>query len=129
MKLVQIIEENADIRENTSELLELNGYAIAPSVNGKSGVEIFRNTKPDLVICDLHRAESNGKKFIEQLQTDSAFSETPIIFLTGEDGLPDWFPYKLENYFGYLQKPFTAEELLEAVSMSLKKGNHNMVQF
>lgn len=117
---VQIIEDSSDIRENTTELLELNGYSIAPLVKGKSSVEIFRSSKPDVVICDLHRAESGGQKFIEQLRVDPAFSRTPLIFLTGEDGLPDWFSYEIKNYYGYLQKPFTGEELLEAVSMCLR---------
>jgi len=53
MKRILLIEDNTEVRENTSEILELAGYEVLSAENGKAGVELAVNGKPDLVICDI----------------------------------------------------------------------------
>ena len=53
MKTILLIEDNAIIRENTAEILELAGYAVHTAENGKLGVERALATRPDLVVCDI----------------------------------------------------------------------------
>ena len=53
MKKILLIEDNQDVRENTSEILELAGYTVTAAENGKAGVEAALKEKPDLIICDI----------------------------------------------------------------------------
>jgi len=50
MKHLLLIEENNEIRENTTEILELAGYKVSTAENGKVGVELALAEKPDLII-------------------------------------------------------------------------------
>jgi len=53
MKKILLIEDNAEIRENTAEILELAGYKVSTAENGKSGLEEAMVFKPQLIICDI----------------------------------------------------------------------------
>lgn len=60
MKKILLIEDNPEIRENTSEILSLAGYDVATAENGKVGVDLAQKTKPDLIICDIMMPELDG---------------------------------------------------------------------
>ena len=53
MKKILIIEDNEEVRENTAEILELSDYQVLTAANGKEGVAIALNEKPDLIVCDI----------------------------------------------------------------------------
>ena len=53
MKKILVIEDNLDVRENLSEILELSGYRVSTAEDGKKGVELAISEKPDLIICDV----------------------------------------------------------------------------
>ena len=50
---ILLIEDNTEIRENTAEILELANYKVSSAENGKIGVELALNDKPDIIICDV----------------------------------------------------------------------------
>ena len=60
MKTILIIEDNADVRENTAEILELANYKVLTAENGKKGVELAQKSKPDLIICDEAHRTTGG---------------------------------------------------------------------
>ena len=49
-KTILVIEDNNEIRENTSEILELAGYKTLSAENGKQGIELAVKNKPDIII-------------------------------------------------------------------------------
>jgi len=53
MKNILIIEDNPEVRENTAEILELAGYKVFTAENGKVGVEVATDEKPDLIVNTL----------------------------------------------------------------------------
>jgi CheY-like chemotaxis protein len=53
MKIILLIEDNDEMRENTAEILELGGYKVLTAKNGRIGVELAQKDKPDLIICDI----------------------------------------------------------------------------
>ena len=53
MKTILLIEDNLEMRENTTEILELNSYKVIAAKNGKEGVELAQKNKVDLIICDI----------------------------------------------------------------------------
>src|SRR5665213_1006561 len=82
MKTVLIIEDNNDIRENACEMLELKGYKVLFAVNGKTGIELAKQEKPDVILCDIMMPEANGYEVFNALKEDSRTTAIPFIFLT-----------------------------------------------
>ena len=60
MKKILLIEDNADMRENTAEILELANYKVISAPNGRVGVEKASKENPDLIICDIMMPELDG---------------------------------------------------------------------
>ena len=56
MGKILIIEDNNEIRENTAEILALEGYQVSTAVNGKKGIEKALADRPDLICCDIMMA-------------------------------------------------------------------------
>ena len=82
MKTILIIEDNNDIRESTAEILELAGYTVYQGDNGKRGVDLAYQHKPDLILCDIMMPELDGYGVLYLLSKNIDTASTPFIFLT-----------------------------------------------
>ena len=118
---VLIIEDNADVRENTAELLELSNYDVATAENGKIGVEIAKKILPDIIVCDIMMPELDGYEVLEALNKNSETASIPFIFLTAKTEKTDMRKGMNLGADDYLTKPFSENELLEAIESRLKK--------
>ena len=90
MKTILLIEDNEDIRENTAEILDLAGYKVLTAENGKIGVELALEHKPDLVICDIMMPVMDGYGVLHMLQRNEEMMDTPFIFLTAKTERSDF---------------------------------------
>lgn len=121
MKKILIIEDNHDIRENISELLELSEYKTLQASNGLKGIESAQKHHPDLIICDIMMPEMDGYGVLNTLNKNLATTGTPFIFLTAKAEKSDFRKGLSMGADDYITKPFTDEELLHAVKMRLQK--------
>ena len=80
MLSVLVIDDNADIRDNTAEILELAGYISLTAENGKKGVETALREKPDIIICDIMMPELDGYGVLHLLQKNADTRNIPFIF-------------------------------------------------
>ncbi|MFZ6010515.1 MAG: response regulator transcription factor, partial [Bacteroidota bacterium] len=60
MKKILLIEDNPEVRENTSEILSLANFEVLTAPNGKAGVDLAQKEAPDLIICDIMMPELDG---------------------------------------------------------------------
>ena len=121
MKSVLIIEDNKDIRENTVEILDLAGYKTFSAENGKLGVELAFNEKPDLIVCDIMMPVLDGYGVLHLLRKNQATVNTPFIFLTAKIERTDFRKGMEMGADDYITKPFEEIELLNAIEIRLKK--------
>lgn len=121
MKKILLIEDNADIRSNTAEILELSNYLVIEAENGKVGVMKAIENKPDLIICDIMMPELDGYGVLHAVQHNDTIRNTPFIFLTARTERNDFRKGMELGADDYLTKPFDGTELLNAVSGRLKK--------
>src|SRR4051812_20977154 len=84
MKKILLIEDNAGIRENTSEILSLANYSVITAENGKVGVELAQRERPDLIICDIMMPELDGYGVLHILGKKDDTASIPFIFLTAK---------------------------------------------
>lgn len=122
MKSILVIEDNKDIRENTTEILELAGYKTFSAENGKLGVEIALREKPDLVVCDIMMPVLDGYGVLHLLRKNEETLQTPFIFLTAKIERNDFRKGMEMGADDYITKPFEEIELLNAIEIRLKKA-------
>ena len=115
MKKILIIEDNEEIRENTAELLELNHYDVFTAGEGGEGFEMAKKLEPDLILCDIMMPETDGRRFLLLARNDKVVRDIPLIFFSAGTGTPEIQKALVKAADGFLKKPFTEEELLEAV--------------
>lgn len=121
MKKILLIEDNADIRNNTAEILELSNYEVVVAENGKIGVAKAIENKPDLIICDIMMPELDGYGVLHAIQKNDSIKNTPFIFLTAKSERSDFRKGMELGADDYITKPFDGTGLLNAVSGRLKK--------
>ena len=121
MKTILLIEDNADVRENTAEILELAQYKVITAANGKEGVETAQKNKPDLIICDIMMPVLDGHGALHLLSKNEETAGIPFIFLTARADRNDLRKGMEMGADDYLTKPFDDIELLNAIESRLKK--------
>jgi CRP-like cAMP-binding protein/CheY-like chemotaxis protein len=121
MKHLLLIEDNIEIRENTAEILELAGYKVYTAENGKIGVELALQQKPDLIICDIMMPVLDGYGVLHLLNKNQELTGIPFIFLTAKAERGDFRKGMEMGADDYITKPFNDIELLNAVESRLKK--------
>lgn len=121
-KSILLIEDNKDMRENTSEILELAHYKVMTAKNGKEGVDLAQKNKPDLIICDIMMPVLDGYGVLHMLSKNDETASIPFIFLTAKAERSDLRKGMEMGADDYLTKPFDDIELLNAVESRLKKS-------
>lgn len=121
MKKILVIEDNLELRENISEILELAGYNVNEAENGKVGVEKAKSWGPDLIICDIMMPVLDGYGVLHLLTRDPQTASTPFIFLTAKTERQSQRKGMAMGADDYLTKPFEDTELLEAIDGRLKR--------
>lgn len=121
MKTILLIEDNADIRENTAEILELAGYRVLTADNGKIGVELALADRPDLIICDIMMPVLDGYGVLRIVNKNPELDNIPFIFLTAKSERADFRKGMDLGADDYLTKPFDDTELLSAVESRLNR--------
>ena len=118
---ILVIEDNAEIRENTAEILELSGYIVVQAANGKIGVELAVKDKPRLILCDIMMPELDGYGVLHLLNRNPLTAHIPFIFLTAKAEKMDLRKGMEMGADDYLTKPFDGADLLNAVECRLSK--------
>ena len=121
MRKILLIEDNDDVRDNTSEILELSNYQVIVAKNGKAGVEKAIEHSPDLIICDIMMPVLDGYGVLHAVHKNDALRNTPFIFLTAKSERIDFRKGMESGADDYITKPFSGTELLNAVDSRLKK--------
>ncbi|MBM3412252.1 MAG: response regulator [Bacteroidetes bacterium] len=120
-KTILIIDDNADIRENTAEILSLAGYKTTMAENGKKGIELALTQKPDLIVCDIMMPELDGYGVLHLLRKNPETEDIPLIFLTAKAERSDLRKGMEMGADDYVTKPFEEIELMNAIESRLRK--------
>ena len=123
MVKVLLIEDNVEVRENTSEILELANYHVETAENGKIGVEKAYAFKPDIIVCDIMMPELDGYGVLHILGKNAVTASIPFIFLSAKAEKSDLRRGMNLGADDYLTKPFDETELLDAIETRLNKSN------
>lgn len=118
---ILFIEDNPEIRENVTEILELDGFEVITASNGKEGLDIAREEIPDIIVCDIMMPVMDGYTVLYFLSKDPPTAEIPFIFLTAKVDRYDFRKGMEMGADDYITKPFEDVELINAIRSRLKK--------
>lgn len=121
MKKILIVEDNALLRDNISEILALEGYNVISAANGQEGVDMAIKENPDLIISDVNMPKKDGFQMLEELRAISETELTPFIFLTVKNSMNDLRQGMNLGADDYIAKPFEMDELISAVQNRFSK--------
>ena len=120
MKIL-IIEDEYNLADAISSLLNSQKYSVEIMTDGQKGLEEALTNVYDLIILDVMLPHKNGFDILKELKTEKI--DAKVIMLTAKNTLED----KMEGFNGgaddYLTKPFYMEELLARVNVQLRKNN------
>ncbi len=116
MKKILVIEDEIFIRENLIELLEIEGFEAVGAENGNVGVQLAREYRPDLILCDVMMPELDGYGVLTALREDSATAMIPFLFLTASADRGNLQKIRELGMNDYILKPFNVDKFLEAIS-------------
>ncbi|MDN3670522.1 response regulator [Echinicola jeungdonensis] len=119
---ILVIEDNPEMCDNISSILELNKYKVLTAIDGKTGVELAYENKPDLILCDIMMPELDGYGVLHILSKHPETSDIPFIFLTAKAEQTDFRKGMSLGADDYITKPFDGLDLLRAVETRLKKN-------
>ncbi len=86
---VLIVEDDLDVRETMSMLLEMNGYNVVAAKDGEEGLaELERCGKVDVIFLDLVMPRMTGWQVVERLRADSQLAKIPVVVHSSSDLTP-----------------------------------------
>lgn len=120
-KNILLIEDDSDLAENISLLLEENGYKVCTARNGGEGILKAKEILPDLIVCDIIMNEINGYDVKQELNKDENTAVIPFVYLTAKVEKNDIRKGMGLGADDYLLKPFNSEELLQSIATRINK--------
>ncbi|HBL14590.1 MAG TPA: response regulator [Cyanobacteria bacterium UBA11162] len=120
MTKILVIEDEPTVRENIIELLDAEGFDASAAENGSVGLNLAQQQLPDLILCDVLMPELDGYGVLSALRSQSVTANIPFIFLTAKAAKTDFSEGIKLGANAYLTKPFTLEELLDAIAVHVE---------
>jgi two-component system, chemotaxis family, response regulator PixG len=120
--LIACVDDSPLIRQTMESLLVAAGYRFLGVEDAMRAFAILLARKPDLIFLDLVMPNANGYEICAQLRKLSHFRNTPIVILTGNDGIVDRVRAKLVGASDFLGKPIDAGIVLSVLRKHLKQG-------
>ena len=115
---ILIVEDEKEIREGVSEYLSEVGYNVISAEDGMQAIELFKNSKIDLVILDIMLPKANGFVVLNKIRQES---NVPVIMLTAmSDDYTQIMSFD-EKADDYITKPFSIIVLHKRIEALLRR--------
>lgn len=116
---ILIVDDDANIREGVSDILDVEGYETAQAGSTAEAVAQVKKDSYDVILMDYNLTDGTGIDAIKQIRTLNADSQ--ILMITGNASLDAAVKAIQESVNDFLQKPVNPDQLKRAISKSLEK--------
>jgi CheY-like chemotaxis protein len=115
MKSILVIDDSMDVRLVVAAVLRNFGFNVREATSGEAGIQMVLEDKPDLIISDVRMPGMGGHRLLNLIRELQSTAAIPFIFMTGSGSRDDFRRSMVDGADDYLYKPFTPDELVEAV--------------
>lgn len=127
--LVACVDDSPQVCQILEDIMTSYGLRFVKIQDAVQALPIIIQEKPDLIFLDLIMPIASGYEICTQLRRISAFADTPVIILTGNDGLVDRVRAKVVGSTDFMSKPIVAERVMNVVRKYIRvpgsSGNQN----
>jgi twitching motility two-component system response regulator PilG len=113
---VMIIDDSKTIRKSAETLLSKEGCEVLTAEDGFEALAIIAVNKPDIIFVDIMMPRLDGYQTCTLIKNNRQFRDTPVVMLTSKDSIFDKARGRIVGSEEYLTKPFTRDDLLQAVN-------------
>lgn len=118
---VMVIDDSNTIRRSAEIFLVQAGCQVILAEDGFDALSKIADNAPHIIFCDIMMPRLDGYQTCSLIKKNSHFAATPVVMLSSRDGLFDRARGQAAGSNEYLTKPFTKENLLNAVAFQLKE--------
>ena len=118
LRSILVVDDNEDIRNLLSLVLQKEGYEVFLAPNGSEALEIVKNNRLDLVLLDVMMPELSGLEVLSHIRgnKDNKISSIPVMMITAASTVSDIDAAVEIGASSYIIKPFRNENLIAKVS-------------
>ena len=114
---VMVIDDSNTIRRSAEIFLKQGGCEVVLAEDGFDALAKISDHRPDLIFCDILMPRLDGYQTCAIIKRNEKFSATPVVMLSSKDGVFDKARGRMVGSEDYLTKPFTKDQLLQAVQL------------
>lgn len=114
-KKILVVDDEAPILNILKFNLQKAGYAVTTAVDGEEALARMRDTRPDLVLCDVMMPKKTGFEVLAEAKGDEALKGIPFIILTAKGQKADEDRGMGIGADRYLTKPFSPRIVLQTI--------------
>src|SRR5690625_3372159 len=115
-----VIDDSKTIRRTAETLLKREGCEVITATDGFEALSKIADHRPDVIFIDIMMPRLDGYQTCALIKHSQLFKTTPVIMLSSKDGLFDRARGRIVGSEEYLTKPFTREELLDAIKRHVR---------
>lgn len=112
---ILVIDDSNTIRRSAEIFLKQGGCEVVLAEDGFDALSKVSDHRPDLIFCDILMPRLDGYQTCAIIKRNPQFAAVPVIMLSSKDGLFDKARGRMVGSEDYLTKPFTKDQLLQAV--------------
>ena len=125
-KKILIVDDDPDLVEAVTMILESKKYNVAAAYGGLEGLEKARTEKPDLIVLDVMMPDKDGYAVCKEMKADPKLSKIPILLLTAVVSKIPTTHYTQQMGMeteadDYMDKPVEPAELVNRIEVLLAK--------
>ncbi|MDH4108553.1 MAG: twitching motility response regulator PilG [Gammaproteobacteria bacterium] len=113
---ILVVDDSKTIRRTAETLLTKEGCQVFTAIDGFDALSKIADHQPDLIFVDIMMPRLDGYQTCSLIKHNKTFKDTPVIMLSSKDGLFDRARGRIVGSEQYLTKPFTKDELLNAIA-------------
>ena len=114
-KKVLVIDDSNTIRKSAEIFLTQGGHEVILAEDGFDALAKIGDNRPDIIFCDILMPRLDGYQTCAIIKRNEKFAATPVVMLSSKDGVFDKARGRMVGSEQYLTKPFTKDQLLQAV--------------
>ena len=112
---VLVIDDSNTIRRSAEIFLRQGGHEVLLAEDGYDALSKVNDHQPHLIFCDILMPRLDGYQTCAIIKRNAHFSRVPVVMLSSKDGVFDKARGRMVGSEEYLTKPFTKDQLLQAV--------------
>jgi twitching motility two-component system response regulator PilG len=122
---VLVIDDSNTIRRSAEIFLTQAGHRVMLAEDGFDALAKVGEFEPDLIFCDILMPRLDGYKTCTVIKQNPKYGSIPIVMLSSKDGVFDRARGRIAGSQDYMTKPFTKQEMLQAVTRYVQAGSED----